>query len=69
VTSGGVDKAKGRVKEAGGVMSGDRGLRREGKVDRASGGTKHGIDRLKNGVRDLVGGRRRREQRTEAEPP
>jgi uncharacterized protein YjbJ (UPF0337 family) len=67
VPSGGVDKTKGRVKEAGGVVSGDRRLKREGKVDRASGETKHGIDRLKHGVRDLVGGRRRRERRTDAE--
>jgi uncharacterized protein YjbJ (UPF0337 family) len=57
---GGADKAKGRMKEVGGIVSGDRGLRREGKVDRASGGTKHGIDRLREGLKDLVGSRRRR---------
>jgi uncharacterized protein YjbJ (UPF0337 family) len=54
------DKAKGRVKEAGGALTGDRSLKREGKVDRASGETKRGIDRLTRGIRDLVGGRRRR---------
>jgi uncharacterized protein YjbJ (UPF0337 family) len=60
---GSSDKAKGRLKEAGGVVSGDRGLRREGKVERASGETKHGIDRLKEGIENLVGGRRRRADR------
>jgi uncharacterized protein YjbJ (UPF0337 family) len=54
------DKAKGRVKEAGGALTGDRSLKREGKVDRASGEAKRGIDRLTRGIRDLVGGRRRR---------
>jgi uncharacterized protein YjbJ (UPF0337 family) len=60
---GRADKAKGRMKEAGGVMSGDRGLRREGKVDRASGGTKKGVNRLREGLKDLVGSRRRRPRR------
>ena len=60
---GGADKAKGRMKEAGGIVSGDRSLRREGKVDRASGGAKHGIDRAREGLKDLVGGRRRRARR------
>ena len=54
------DKVKGRVKEAGGDLTGDRSLKREGKVDRASGEAKRGIDRLTQGIRDLVGGRRRR---------
>ena len=56
----GADKAKGRVKEAGGALSGDRGLKREGKADRASGGAKSGIDRVKEGVENIVGGRGRR---------
>ena len=54
------DKAKGRVKEAGGALTGDRSLKREGKVDQASGEAKRGIDRLTRGIRDLLGGRRRR---------
>jgi uncharacterized protein YjbJ (UPF0337 family) len=54
------DKAKGRLKEAGGALSGDRSLKREGKVDRAGGEAKSGIDRLTRGIRDLVSGRRRR---------
>ena len=54
------DKAKGRTKEAGGALTGDRSLKREGKVDRASGEAKSAIDRLTRGIRDLVGGRRRR---------
>jgi uncharacterized protein YjbJ (UPF0337 family) len=63
--SGSTDKAKGRVKEAGGALTGDRALKREGKVDRAGGGAKRGIDRVADGIRDLVGGRRRRERRRE----
>jgi uncharacterized protein YjbJ (UPF0337 family) len=54
------DKAKGRLKEAGGVVAGDRELRREGKVDRASGETKRRVDRVKEGMKNLVSGRRRR---------
>ncbi len=34
---GKADKAKGRVKEAAGDLSGDERLKREGKVDRADG--------------------------------
>ena len=65
MASGSADKAKGRIKEAGGALSGDRGLKREGKVDRAGGGAKGAIDRATKGVRDLVGGRRRTERRRE----
>ena len=37
---GTVDKAKGRVKEAAGDLTGDQSLKNEGKVDRASGSVK-----------------------------
>ena len=59
------DKAKGRLKEAGGAVTGSDRLRDEGKVDRGSGGTKRGIDRAKKGMENLVGGRRRRPRRDE----
>ena len=35
-----VDKGKGRVKEAAGDLTGDKDLKREGKVDRAAGEVK-----------------------------
>jgi uncharacterized protein YjbJ (UPF0337 family) len=48
------DKAKGRAKEAGGVITGDRELEAEGKKDRAKGEVKEGWERLKEGVRDAT---------------
>ena len=59
------DKAKGRVKEAGGALTGDESLRGEGKVDRVSGGAKRGIDRVKEGMENLIGGRRGKARRNE----
>lgn len=37
---GAVDKAKGRLKEAGGAVSGDRSLQAEGRGDRVKGSVK-----------------------------
>ena len=48
------DDAKGRVNEAAGTLSGDDELKREGKVDRASGSAKHGIARLTDKVKDVL---------------
>jgi len=51
---GTADEAKGRVKEAAGDLSGDDGLKREGKVDRATGNVKDKVgdagDKLKDAV-------------------
>jgi uncharacterized protein YjbJ (UPF0337 family) len=49
------DKSKGRAKKAAGEATGDRRLKREGSADKASGGLKRGIDR----VRNLLTGKRR----------
>jgi uncharacterized protein YjbJ (UPF0337 family) len=43
--SGTGDKAKGRVKEAAGVLSGDRKLKNEGKLDQAAGSLKNAVDK------------------------
>lgn len=55
MASGKSDEAKGRVKEAAGVLMGDKKLKREGKADQASGKLKQKvekvIDRVKNAVR------------------
>jgi uncharacterized protein YjbJ (UPF0337 family) len=40
-----IDKAKGRVKEAAGALTGDRHLKNEGRVDQAKGSAKDAIDR------------------------
>jgi len=48
------DEAKGRVKEAAGSLTGDDGLKREGKVDQASGKAKHGLDKLTDKVKDVL---------------
>ena len=49
------DDAKGRVKEAAGSLTGDDDLKREGKVDKASGAVKDGLDKASDKVKDAVG--------------
>lgn len=48
------DDAKGRVKEAAGSLTGDDGLKREGKVEQAGGKAKDGIERLTEKVKDVL---------------
>jgi uncharacterized protein YjbJ (UPF0337 family) len=48
------DDAKGRVKEAAGDLTGDKDLKREGKVDQAGGKAKDGIERLTDKVKDAL---------------
>jgi uncharacterized protein YjbJ (UPF0337 family) len=45
MTDKNIDKAKGRVKEAAGALTGDRHLKNEGRVDQAKGSAKDAIDR------------------------
>jgi uncharacterized protein YjbJ (UPF0337 family) len=45
MTDKNIDKAKGRVKEAAGALTGDRRLKNEGRVDQAKGSAKDAIDR------------------------
>ncbi|HEY7069691.1 MAG TPA: CsbD family protein [Acidimicrobiales bacterium] len=54
MSDGSFDKAKGRAKEAAGDLTGNDDLRREGKVDRASGSMKDKLDRAMDKIRDLV---------------
>jgi uncharacterized protein YjbJ (UPF0337 family) len=54
MSDGTFDKAKGRAKEAAGDLTGNDDLRREGKVDRASGSLKDKLDRAMDKIRDLV---------------
>jgi len=40
-----IDKAKGRVKEAAGALTGDRHLKNEGRVDQAKSSVKNAVDK------------------------
>ncbi|MEP1123655.1 MAG: CsbD family protein [Ilumatobacter sp.] len=48
--SGDTDKAKGRIKEAAGDLTGDDDMKREGKADQAGGKIKNAIDDVKDAV-------------------
>lgn len=51
---GDADKAKGRVKEAAGTLTGDDDLKNEGKVDRASGAVKDKVGGAADTVKDAI---------------
>jgi uncharacterized protein YjbJ (UPF0337 family) len=48
------DDAKGRVKEAAGDLTGDDDLKREGKVDQATGKVKDGIEKASDKIKDAL---------------
>jgi uncharacterized protein YjbJ (UPF0337 family) len=48
------DDAKGRVKEAAGDLTGDKDLKREGKVDQAGGTVKDGVEKVTDKVKDAL---------------
>ena len=54
MTDGNTDELKGRLKEAAGDLTGDKGLKREGKVDRAEGRVKGAADKVADKVKDAV---------------
>jgi len=54
------DKAKGRVKEAVGDLTDDERLRREGKIDQASGSVKGAADRAKDKLDEGVDAAKRK---------
>ena len=51
---GTTDDLKGRVKEAGGDLSGDKDLKREGKIDRATGKAKDKLGDASDKLKDAV---------------
>jgi len=53
MSDGTTDKAKGRLKEAGGDLTGDRDLKNEGKVDKAEGSVKDKVDDAADKVKDV----------------
>jgi uncharacterized protein YjbJ (UPF0337 family) len=48
------DDAVGRAKEAAGSLTGDKDLKREGKVDQAGGKAKEGVEKLTDKVKDAL---------------
>jgi uncharacterized protein YjbJ (UPF0337 family) len=55
MSDGKLDEAKGRLKEAGGDLTGDSELKNEGKVDRATGTVKDTVDDAADKAKDIVG--------------
>ena len=56
--SGDADKAKGRVKEAAGSLTGDQDLKNEGKVDQASGDIKDKVTGAVDSVKEKLTGKK-----------
>ena len=54
MASGKSDEVKGRVKEAAGVLTGDKKLKREGKVDQAAGKIKQKVQKVIDKTKDAV---------------
>jgi len=48
------DDAKGKVKEAGGTLTGDKSLKREGKVDQATGSVKDKVGDAADAAKNVV---------------
>ena len=53
MASGKSDVLKGRVKEAAGALTGDKKLKREGKMDQAVGKTKSLVEKVVEKVKDV----------------
>ncbi len=54
MTSGRTDEAKGRVKEAAGALTGDKKLKREGKIDQAVGNAKQTANKVLDKAKKAV---------------
>ena len=50
-----MDDLKGRAKEAAGDLTNDKDLKREGKIDRATGGVKEKVEEAADKVKDVFG--------------
>ena len=51
---GKIDKVKGRIKEAAGILTGNEELRAEGKADQAVGEAKEVVDKVKKVAENVV---------------
>jgi len=54
MSTGTRDKAKGRVKEAAGALSGDKKLKAEGKVDQLAGKLKNAVETVVDKAKDAL---------------
>ena len=54
MTAGKTDELKGRMKEAAGALTGDAKLKREGRLDQATGQAKQAAERVIEKVRKAV---------------
>jgi uncharacterized protein YjbJ (UPF0337 family) len=54
MSDGKVDKVKGRAKEAVGDLTDDEDLKREGKVDKATGSIKDKVDKAADKAKNVV---------------
>jgi uncharacterized protein YjbJ (UPF0337 family) len=52
--SGKSDEMKGRIKEAAGALTGDDQLRREGKLDQATGKVKQTVEKVVEKTKDVL---------------
>ncbi len=59
MTDKNIDKAKGRVKQAAGALSGDKRLKNEGRVEEAKGSAKNTVEEV---VGTLTGRKRTKKQ-------
>jgi uncharacterized protein YjbJ (UPF0337 family) len=51
---GGMDRLGGKIKEAGGVVTNDRELESEGKLDQIKGHVKQGLGDLRQGIKNKL---------------
>jgi uncharacterized protein YjbJ (UPF0337 family) len=56
--AGQLDKAKGRVKEAAGALTGNERLKDSGRMDQAVGSVKKVAKKVENNVKNLVKGKK-----------
>ena len=54
MSSGTTDKAKGRIKEAAGALTGDHKLKTEGKAEQVAGKVKNAVEKVVDKVKDAV---------------
>jgi uncharacterized protein YjbJ (UPF0337 family) len=55
MSDGAADDLKGRTKEAAGALTDDKDLKREGKIDRATGSVKDKVGDASDKLKDAVG--------------
>lgn len=59
MTDKNVDKAKGRVKEAAGALTGDKSLKNRGRTEQAKGSVKNAAEKVADGAAGGKGAKRR----------